>query len=767
MDHCGNQAFNAAELKYTVAKRSNRCIPPKPSKGNEAYTGGGNVCSGKKRKQKTQEVLQKPPPTLKTQASSPENKGIIFSLLKFVRGRKRVEKPLAEEKDMREGSNGECLTESDFSFDGSPKVSLSPDFDGTENKEVKVYRRRGKSWHSMKLKQPATFAELGMDPENEGIISDMLRFVSDKEIYRKEGKPWKRGYLLFYSPGTTDRSSLIAAMANRVEFDIYDLNLTGLTSISELMNVLVSIKNRSLIAIKDFDHWAGKLPYLKNELTLSVWRPPDQHGEGNTSTTRETPSHNVQTGMEGEPVGENAGSSFEWASQVNDQSTLSTPDPNHDALVFPPPQMTLLASENRGGSIDLMNSVASQAEPFSDRHISGFSNFATCSDQAAPSQHVGGQAMQSTDHNAFVFPQTQMVSPQEPFLDFTEGSIPLNTENGLIIGIVKIPLFHDSYPGNYPIDYKERENAGSSSGWASRVNDQSTLSTPYPNHDALVFPPPQMTSLPSENRGGSIDLMNSVASQAEPFSDRHISGFSNFATSSDHVAPSQHVGGQAMQSTDHNAFVFPQTLMVSPQEPFPDFMEGSIPLNTENGLIIGSSSGWASRVNDQSTLSTPYPNHDALVFPPPQMTSFPSENRGCSIDLMNSVASQAEPFSDRHISGFSNFATSSDHAAPSQHVGGQAMQFTDHNAFVFPQTQMVSPQEPFPAGHVFEFSNWNKHTNSVKIKAFYGEAIYKFWFPLTSGIDDLKKEVSKRRNVEVDRFEVKYKDEHGDLISLP
>ncbi|KAE9447486.1 hypothetical protein C3L33_20615, partial [Rhododendron williamsianum] len=348
--------------------------------------------------------------------------------------------------------------------------------------------------------------------------------------------------------------------------------------------------------------------------------------------------------------------------------------------------------------------------------------------------------------------------------DFTEGSIPLNSENGLITGIVKIPPFHDSYPGNYPIDYKERENTGCSFGWASQVNDQSTLSTPYPNHDALGFPPPQITLMPSENRGASIDLRNS----AEP--DRHISGFSNltFATCSDQAAPSQHVGGQAMQSTDHNAFVFPQTQMVSPQEPFPDFTEGSIPLNTENGLIIGSSFGRACQVNDQSTLSTPYPIHDALAFPPPQMTSLPSENWGGSIDLMMSIAPQAEPFSDGQISGFRNFATCFYQAAPSQHVGGQAMQSTDHNAFLFPQTQMVSPQEPSPAGHVFEFSNWNKHTNSVKIKAIYREHTkFKFLFPLTSGIDDLKKEVSKRLNVEVDRFEVKYRDEHGDLISLP
>ncbi|KAG5512852.1 hypothetical protein RHGRI_038678 [Rhododendron griersonianum] len=155
----------------------------------------------------------------------------------------------------------------------------------------------------MELEQRTTLEELGMDPENEGIISDLLRFVRDKEeFFKKAGKDWKRGYLFCDSPGT-DRSSLIAAMANFLEFDIYHLDLTGLTSISELTNVLVSIRNRSLIAIQDFDQWAGKLPDFKTELTLSVGRPPDQHGEGNTSAV------NLENGLI-------IGSSTEWTSQV-------------------------------------------------------------------------------------------------------------------------------------------------------------------------------------------------------------------------------------------------------------------------------------------------------------------------------------------------------------------------------------------------------------------------------------------------------------------
>ncbi|KAH7850705.1 hypothetical protein Vadar_001820 [Vaccinium darrowii] len=94
-------------------------------------------------------------------------------------------------EDMGEGSNEECLTKSALSLD-----------DSTEQNSIDPRRGRGRL-HSMEHEQPVTFAELGTDPENEGIVYDLLR-------------------------------------------------------------------NGSLIAIKDFDHWVGMLPNLKNEqLTLS------------------------------------------------------------------------------------------------------------------------------------------------------------------------------------------------------------------------------------------------------------------------------------------------------------------------------------------------------------------------------------------------------------------------------------------------------------------------------------------------------------------
>ncbi|BFG16147.1 hypothetical protein CerSpe_024210 [Prunus speciosa] len=108
-------------------------------------------------------------------------------------------------------------------------------------------------WGSVIFDHPSTFDTLAMDPKlKEELIDDLDRFVRRKEFYRRVGKAWKRGYLLYGPPGT-GKSSLIAAMANYLKFDIYDLELTHLHSNSELRRLLVSTANRSILVIEDID----------------------------------------------------------------------------------------------------------------------------------------------------------------------------------------------------------------------------------------------------------------------------------------------------------------------------------------------------------------------------------------------------------------------------------------------------------------------------------------------------------------------------------
>ncbi|KAL6227109.1 hypothetical protein ACLB2K_001068 [Fragaria x ananassa] len=133
-----------------------------------------------------------------------------------------------------------------------------------ENKVVKLYSQMAEydpydsdggssDWNSINLEHPANFATLAMDPEvKRTIIEDLDRFLRRREFYKKVGKAWKRGYLLYGPPGT-GKSSLIAAMANYLKFDIYDVELTSILDNSELRRILLSTTNRSILVIEDID----------------------------------------------------------------------------------------------------------------------------------------------------------------------------------------------------------------------------------------------------------------------------------------------------------------------------------------------------------------------------------------------------------------------------------------------------------------------------------------------------------------------------------
>ena len=125
-----------------------------------------------------------------------------------------------------------------------------------EEQVVKLYSRDGRGiggWNSIILEHPATFEKLAMDPELQSRLkNDLDRFVRRKEWYKKVGRAWKRGYLIHGPPGT-GKSTLIAAMANHLKFDVYDLEISRINSDSDLRKTLLSTSNRSIMIIEDID----------------------------------------------------------------------------------------------------------------------------------------------------------------------------------------------------------------------------------------------------------------------------------------------------------------------------------------------------------------------------------------------------------------------------------------------------------------------------------------------------------------------------------
>uniref|UniRef100_A0A0E0A3I7 AAA+ ATPase domain-containing protein n=1 Tax=Oryza glumipatula TaxID=40148 RepID=A0A0E0A3I7_9ORYZ len=122
-----------------------------------------------------------------------------------------------------------------------------------KHRNLKMHMIEYDAWTAVDLRHPSTFDTLAMDHSlKHSVMYDLERFVKRKDYYRRIGRAWKRGYLLYGPPGT-GKSSLIAAMANYLKFDIYDLELTEVKSNSDLRRLLVGMSNRSILVVEDID----------------------------------------------------------------------------------------------------------------------------------------------------------------------------------------------------------------------------------------------------------------------------------------------------------------------------------------------------------------------------------------------------------------------------------------------------------------------------------------------------------------------------------
>ncbi|KAL5582429.1 hypothetical protein UlMin_014871 [Ulmus minor] len=115
------------------------------------------------------------------------------------------------------------------------------------------YGKKRTKWTHVHFEHPATFDTLAMNPnKKQEIINDLVKFSKGKEYYAKIGKAWKRGYLLYGPPGT-GKSTMIAAMANFLDYDVYDLELTAVKDNTDLRKLLIDTSNKSIIVIEDID----------------------------------------------------------------------------------------------------------------------------------------------------------------------------------------------------------------------------------------------------------------------------------------------------------------------------------------------------------------------------------------------------------------------------------------------------------------------------------------------------------------------------------
>ncbi|KAG5512880.1 hypothetical protein RHGRI_038704 [Rhododendron griersonianum] len=207
---------------------------------------------------------------------------------------------------------------------------------------------------------------------------------------------------------------------------------------------------------------------------------------------------------------------------------------------------------------------------------------------------------------------------------------------------------------------------------------------------------------------------------------------------------------------------------------------------------IGGSSKWASQLEGQTT----YPNCNDVGFPQSQIasTEVRHESMGSLEDrrdlLASLVAPQKEPFSEGHVFGYGNSTgVSCSYIAPSQpmqsfpHTIESSENWEDMSAFseghlmeenLSGSINLIVPPCSNPATMpnihhtmaMMPLLTERQDTRSVSLKAIYGPFTIKFELPLTSGINELKEELSKILECELGSFRVEYKDEVGEWILM-
>ncbi|XP_016743682.2 AAA-ATPase At2g46620 [Gossypium hirsutum] len=142
--------------------------------------------------------------------------------------------------------------------------SISDDLD-EKKRDLKLYMnvvghgddQKGR-WRCVPFTHPSTFETIAMESDLKNKVkSDLESFLKAKQYYHRLGRVWKRSYLL-YGPSGTGKSSFIAALANFLSYDVYDIDLSKVSDDSDLKLLLLQSSAKSVIVIEDLDRYLSE-----------------------------------------------------------------------------------------------------------------------------------------------------------------------------------------------------------------------------------------------------------------------------------------------------------------------------------------------------------------------------------------------------------------------------------------------------------------------------------------------------------------------------
>ncbi|KDP28443.1 hypothetical protein JCGZ_14214 [Jatropha curcas] len=116
-------------------------------------------------------------------------------------------------------------------------------------------QNQNRRWRYVPFSHPSTFETIAMEADLKNKLkSDLESFLKAKQYYHRLGRVWKRCYLLYGQSGT-GKSSFVAAMANFLGYDVYDIDLSKVLDDSDLKLLLLQTTSKSVIVVEDLDRF--------------------------------------------------------------------------------------------------------------------------------------------------------------------------------------------------------------------------------------------------------------------------------------------------------------------------------------------------------------------------------------------------------------------------------------------------------------------------------------------------------------------------------
>ncbi|CAL5195061.1 unnamed protein product [Lathyrus oleraceus] len=141
-------------------------------------------------------------------------------------------------------------------------------------RDLRIYMNAGNGagagalglWRFVPFTHPSTFETITMELDLKNKVkSDLESFLKGKQYYHRIGRIWKRSFLL-YGPSGTGKSTFVAAMANFLSYDIYDLDLSRVHNDSDLKSLFLQTTPKSIVLVEDLDRFLDE----KSSTALSL-----------------------------------------------------------------------------------------------------------------------------------------------------------------------------------------------------------------------------------------------------------------------------------------------------------------------------------------------------------------------------------------------------------------------------------------------------------------------------------------------------------------